>query len=397
MPSISGPGRGARAALRGGNGTVRPGGRARRRRIFRCLRPGPVRPPGGGNSACAGAGPDIASTVRCNSSSVKDGAINSNTTGRYFILPRSRAIAVARMRRWSNIIAAPSISDSPREPDLPLSRRGFLDQAGFVEQLVALQHFFLVPGHAVGAEAEPHPVAAQFRRLRAGGAFHEAFEPGQDDRRRSSGAWRRASLPRENNDTSRASAYRAPGAGVIFALAGQRQIADRNHARASALPGPGAADAARDRRRYRAVRYSQDRNGSARPPICADPVPRCVGIRGSKGPKGSASSLSVMRHHQGAGIARFSTETIAADRPMLIDMPRPRSQAGQGKSGGDAFRHHQRAGPSPPTPRSCARLGPAPRRHGAPEADWDWHGARAGASPARSRFRGPAPAGRTES
>ena len=40
--------------------------------------------------------------------SVKVGGINSNTTGRYFILPRNRAIAVARIRRWSKLMPVPS-------------------------------------------------------------------------------------------------------------------------------------------------------------------------------------------------------------------------------------------------------------------------------------------------
>ena len=46
------------------------------------------------------------------------------------------------------------------------SRARFLHQPGFIEKFVALQHFLLVPGNAVGAEAEPHPVAAQFGGLR---------------------------------------------------------------------------------------------------------------------------------------------------------------------------------------------------------------------------------------
>ena len=45
---------------------------------------------------------------------------------------------------------------------LALSRTIFPHQAGFIEKLVALQHLFLVPGDPVGAETEPHPVAAQF-------------------------------------------------------------------------------------------------------------------------------------------------------------------------------------------------------------------------------------------
>ena len=58
--------------------------------------------------------PDSASTVRCNCSKVKDGGISSNTTGRYLILPRSRPIAVARMRRWSAAIGTPETGPSVR-------------------------------------------------------------------------------------------------------------------------------------------------------------------------------------------------------------------------------------------------------------------------------------------
>ena len=40
--------------------------------------------------------------------------------------------------------------------------RGFLNQPGFVEQLVTLEHFLLVPGHAFEAEAQPRSLAALF-------------------------------------------------------------------------------------------------------------------------------------------------------------------------------------------------------------------------------------------
>ena len=43
----------------------------------------------------------------------KEGGINSNTTGRYLILPRRRPIAVARMRRWSAAIGTPDTGASP--------------------------------------------------------------------------------------------------------------------------------------------------------------------------------------------------------------------------------------------------------------------------------------------
>jgi len=58
--------------------------------------------------------PEIASTVCCNSVSVNSGGKSSNTTGRYFSLARSRAIAVARIRRWSKRIATPRAGVSLR-------------------------------------------------------------------------------------------------------------------------------------------------------------------------------------------------------------------------------------------------------------------------------------------
>ena len=59
--------------------------------------------------------PASASTARCSSSRVKVGAISSNTTGRYFSLPRSRAMAVARMRRWSNSMGVPQALSAVRK------------------------------------------------------------------------------------------------------------------------------------------------------------------------------------------------------------------------------------------------------------------------------------------
>ena len=90
---------GAPAAPRGGSGTAPPAVRRSRSSIS----------PVGSTSAAVSTSrrkfclcrcrPEIASTVRCNSVSVNSCAISSNTTGRYFSLARSRAMAVARMRR----------------------------------------------------------------------------------------------------------------------------------------------------------------------------------------------------------------------------------------------------------------------------------------------------------
>ncbi|CFP70283.1 Uncharacterised protein [Bordetella pertussis] len=63
-----------------------------RRRKFCLCRPRPAR----------------ASTAICSCSSVNSGGISSNTTGRYLILARRRAMPVARMRRWSCRIDCPA-------------------------------------------------------------------------------------------------------------------------------------------------------------------------------------------------------------------------------------------------------------------------------------------------
>ena len=69
--------------------------------------------------------PEIASTVRCNSVSVNSAGKSSNTTGRYFSLARSRAIAVARMRRWSKRMETPSAA-ATCAPMPQAGRRGAL-------------------------------------------------------------------------------------------------------------------------------------------------------------------------------------------------------------------------------------------------------------------------------
>ena len=71
--------------------------------------------------------PEMASTVAYRSVSVNSGGISSKITGRYLILPRSRATAVATMRRWSwrmvspiggvaVALVRPSMTASPTSP-----------------------------------------------------------------------------------------------------------------------------------------------------------------------------------------------------------------------------------------------------------------------------------------
>ena len=99
--------------------------------------------------------PASASTLRCSCSRVNCGGISSNTTGRYLILARSRAMPVARMRRWSCAHRPPGTGRVGRR-----SGRRFRHQPGLVEQLVALQHQLLVPA----------PPVQRRRRSRCAGA-----------------------------------------------------------------------------------------------------------------------------------------------------------------------------------------------------------------------------------
>ena len=57
----------------------------------------------------------------------------------------------------------------------------FAHQARLVQQLVALQYFFLVPGQAAIAEAQPHAGAAQLGGGGIGRVLHEFLQGGQDD------------------------------------------------------------------------------------------------------------------------------------------------------------------------------------------------------------------------
>ena len=143
--------------------------------------------------------PEIASTVRCSSVSVNSAGISSNTTGRYFSLARSRAIAVARMRRWSKRIGSPSAGSVPRcERGRAAVAPRLLDQPGFVEQLVAVEHLLLVPRRA--ADAEGRAAAARAGRARgrarhAVGAVHSSSSG--DDRVEDRGRALAPVLPRE--------------------------------------------------------------------------------------------------------------------------------------------------------------------------------------------------------
>ena len=111
--------------------------------------------------------PEIASTVSCSSVSVNSGAISSKITGRYFSLARSRAMAVARMRRWSSRIGSPSTGSVPRaQRRLAAVAPRLLHQPGFVEELVAVERLLLVPRAAAAGEALPQPLAPRQRARR---------------------------------------------------------------------------------------------------------------------------------------------------------------------------------------------------------------------------------------
>ena len=184
------------AARRGGTGTAWPAGGARghvaglstrsccsiSRRKFCLCSPRPA----------------SASTACCNCSRVNWAGISSNTTGRYLILARSRAMPVARMRRWSWRMGSPGKA-SPRQP----APRGLGHQARLEQQLVALQHHVLVPGRAArerdvralaAARARPDPRPPRTRRPAAARWSRPAAR-----------ARRRAGLPRGNSDTNPAS------------------------------------------------------------------------------------------------------------------------------------------------------------------------------------------------
>ncbi len=104
----AGPAPAAPAAPRGGSETARRAVRPSVSTSRRSVRPARRPPPTCGKFCLCRCRPEIASTVRCNSVSVNSGGKSSNTTGRYLSLARNRPIAVARIRRWSKRIEAPS-------------------------------------------------------------------------------------------------------------------------------------------------------------------------------------------------------------------------------------------------------------------------------------------------
>ena len=61
-----------------------------------------------GNSVYAYAGPPALRRSSVNQRAKTPAGMRSNTSGRYLIFPRTRAIAVAIMRRWSSAIGAPN-------------------------------------------------------------------------------------------------------------------------------------------------------------------------------------------------------------------------------------------------------------------------------------------------
>ena len=235
---IAAPAPAAPAAPRGGSGTARPAARRSRSRSRRSARPARRFRPAGGNSACAGCRPEIASTVCCNSVSVNSAGISSNTTGRYFSLARSRAIAVARIRRWSKRIGSPSGGSLARGTrGLAAVARRLLDQPRLVEQLVAVEHLLLVPGRAADAEAEPQPLAPAERRGRlAMPRRGPLLEQRHDDLVEDRGPPLAPVLPRkEAVPRLEPGAAASRSAAALSGHAREREIADRDHVHAGVV------------------------------------------------------------------------------------------------------------------------------------------------------------------
>ncbi len=124
-------------------------------------------------------------------------------------------------------------------PASPSPRPRFRDQAGFVEQFVALEHEFLVPRAAVGAEGRGDPIGAIVPQGGAGRGFGKSAQGGQDHRVDHRGNADTAVFPRQIEIPILPARLVAR---TGRALAGQAEIADRD----DALFGPKAAVAIRE-------------------------------------------------------------------------------------------------------------------------------------------------------
>ena len=134
--------------------------------------------------------------------SVKLAGISSNTTGRYLILARSRAMPVARMRRWS-CASARRRSDPRRVASAGRDRVGAPQSAPLRKELVAFQHPLLVPRRGPrGAKGEPKPFRGSRRSASPAPAAPSGrgAPPTAPSRR----VCRAANPPRENIGTSSA-------------------------------------------------------------------------------------------------------------------------------------------------------------------------------------------------
>ena len=177
------PARAAPAAPRGGSGTAPPAARRSRSRSRRSARPMRPSRPGGGNSACAGGGRDrLDGALQFGERELARHQLEHHRTIFEFgAQPRDRG------REDAPVIVPHRLAQRgewpPRQRGLAAVAPRLLDQAGFVQQLVAIERFLFVPGAAAAAEAEPDPLAPAERapRLRLVGAGRPFLEHRQDD------------------------------------------------------------------------------------------------------------------------------------------------------------------------------------------------------------------------
>ena len=212
--------------------------------------------------------------------------MNSNTIGRYLSLPRRRPRAVARIRRWSEIIGSPSAGRTVRWLRRRAAARAIAvagrlrREAGFVEKLIAVEHPLFVPPRAVHGE---HRRAARLRRRPIGRPSSQRRPDHLVDRLRPAAPPilpREKPRPRRPGGVGRLGVHRrrAPGRDSRPRSPAPRP---RRH-RPTARPGP-------CRRRCRAARHSPARSGSGRATNSRSASSKVRWPSGSNGPNGKPS------------------------------------------------------------------------------------------------------------
>ena len=163
--------------------------------------------------------PEIASTVRCNLGQrefLRHQLEHHRPVFELGAQPRDRGRQDAAMIEAHRLAERRQLA--ARERRFAAVAPRLLDQAGLVEQLVAVEHLLLVPGRAADAEAQPQPLApaeraAGLRPLRARRPIRRAAAGSW--RRESSGA-ARASPPTERSGTTARSRRRPRAAAPTF-------------------------------------------------------------------------------------------------------------------------------------------------------------------------------------